>query len=173
MVTYVDFHDKLYSEHHAFREVKDKTKVNRNIWCCRFCGQVKTPKKFDKTFHQTCNECSNRQSRAREQIKQSAARMVRLDERKAQEEQNKKDNYIAGLGSDAKSLLHELKMRRDGMFSIDDVPILMRTYTNSCGMDSVKRYGPTFCGQLAQICYNMIHKKFVFENVNWDMIILR
>lgn len=174
--THVDYHDKLFEEHRAFREHPDKNKINRNIWCCQFCGRVKSHKVFQKELPQTCQSCAKKQSNAHRYIQVNAARMVRLNELKIQQDaQHKKEeeeNHISELDYDPETLLSKLKERRDGYYLMDDIDDLMQTYVNSNGMENAERYGPTFCGQLAQICYNMKFAKDTFEDVNLDAIIL-
>ena len=169
---YDKYRDEYLNVHLINIKHHDKAKVNRNIWCCRFCGQIKSWKLFKESLNQTCIKCHDNQMWLRRRANRYAQEKIEKDEWNRKLKIEAKDRYIIGLGYSAETLLKELKMRRDGQYPLHDIELLMRVPGDGNTWDNIRRYGMTFSIQLTQICHNMIYHKDIFENVDWDSIIL-
>ena len=89
-------------------------------------------------------------------------------------ERKVEDNNISNSGKNRETLRNMLHAIRSGNAPTDNFPEyviqLIKHFTEISGYDSAILYGPNFCKELAQICYNHATRAYIFENVDWNNI---
>jgi len=84
------------------------------------------------------------------------------------------DINISNSGKNRDTLRDKLHKYHDNTIGIDKdneyVITLLKHFTEISGYDSAILYGPDFCKELAQICYNHKNGAYIFENVDWNKI---
>jgi hypothetical protein len=92
----------------------------------------------------------------------------------AEWERKVEEQNISNIGKNRHTLRDVLHKYHDNTIGMDKdneyVIRLLKHFTEIGGYDSAILYGPDFCKELSQICYNHKHNHYIFKNVNWNKI---
>lgn len=148
---------------------------------CKLCGRYLSWRKFEARPNQNWpksiipNICTRHYNKLLENEKKFERDTLAYDRylvKRGEWEMKVNDINISNIGKNRDTLRDALHKYHDNTIGIDNEYVikLLKHFTEISGYDSSILYGPDFCRELCQICYNHKHNHYIFENVDWNKI---
>ena len=156
---------------------------HRSLYYCKQCSRELSWRKFEArpsqkwpkpTIPHICTRHYNILLENEKKFKYDTERYNRYLIEVAEWERNIEEQNISNIGKNRDSLRNMLHKYHDNTIGMDKdneyVIKLLKHFTEIGGYDSAILYGPDFCRELSQICYNHRNNHYIFENVDWKKI---